>query len=354
MGAADVNLHAFLPPGTTGTLADADEIDRYAANVAAFLAGAIPDDRFTAIRLQMGCYGQRQPGVNMVRVKAPGGRLDPDQLDRDRRRRSSTWSQTDHAHITTRESVQIHFVPLGRHARRDAPPGRGRPDDARSLHQHGAQHDGVHAWPASARASTPTSTAHLDAAVIHFLRNPLNQQMPRKFKISFSGCESDCAQGMLHDLGVIATRKDGAPGFKLRRRRRASATSRARRSSSTSSSPSTSCSPAMEAVITLHEKYSDRTKRAKSRIKFLVERFGAEGFVTRYRRRVRALAAPRTPPHALPLHRMAHADTAGDGAGPGRAARAARRSGRPGLVTVPVIVPPRASAPWRKCAAWRR
>ena len=80
MGAADVNLHAFLPPGTTGTLSDADELDRYAANVAAFLAGAIPDDRFTAMRLQQGCYGQRQPGVHMVRCKAPGGRLDPAQL----------------------------------------------------------------------------------------------------------------------------------------------------------------------------------------------------------------------------------------------------------------------------------
>ena len=104
MGAADVNLHAFLPPGTTGTLSDADELDRYAANVAAFLAGAIPDDRFTAMRLQQVCYGQRQPGVHMVRCKAPGGRLDAAQLialaDG-----LENWSQTDHVHVTTRQSV---------------------------------------------------------------------------------------------------------------------------------------------------------------------------------------------------------------------------------------------------------
>ena len=74
MGANDLLHNPILPPGTPGDLVDFDEIDRYAASVDAFVAGAIPDDRFTAIRLQQGCYGQRQPGVHMVRVKAPGWR----------------------------------------------------------------------------------------------------------------------------------------------------------------------------------------------------------------------------------------------------------------------------------------
>ncbi len=71
------------------------------------------------MRLQQGCYGQRQPGVNMLRVKAPGGRLDADKLDAiagvvatyvDRERAY----EAPHAHITTRESIQIHSIPLER------------------------------------------------------------------------------------------------------------------------------------------------------------------------------------------------------------------------------------------------
>jgi sulfite reductase (NADPH) hemoprotein beta-component len=117
---------------------------------------------------------------------------------------------------------------------------------------------------------------------VHFLRNPLNQQLPRKFKISFSGCEADCAQSLLHDCGVIATVKDGQPGFRIRaggglghKPREAIVVEEF--------IPERELLFAMEALVTLHNKYSDRTLRAKSRIKFLVERFGAEGFIEKYR-----------------------------------------------------------------------
>ena len=251
MGAALPPLHALLPPGTPGELPDADELDRYEASVAAFLAGEIPDDRFTSIRLQQGCYGQRQPGVHMVRVKAPGGQLSPHQLvalaDV-----LEAWSGTDHVHVTTRQSVQLHYVPTA-----DTPAAMRRLAAAGLTTREACNNTMRNMTACTLAGVCPREhtdvSAHLDRAVRYFLRNPLNQRMPRKFKVSFSGCESDCAQGMLHDLAVIATRRDGAPGFRLlaggglgHKPREAIVVA--------AFVPEDELIPAMEAVVALHEK----------------------------------------------------------------------------------------------------
>jgi sulfite reductase (ferredoxin) len=125
-------------------------------------------------------------------------------------------------------------------------------------------------------------SAHLNGAVQHFLRNPLNQQMPRKFKISFSACESDCAQSLLHDAGVIAVKKDGRHGFMVKA---AGGLGHKPREAIVVEEfiPESELMFSLEALVKLHNKYSDRTKRAKSRIKFLVERFGVDGFLEKYR-----------------------------------------------------------------------
>ena len=313
-------------------LADPLEIDRYADAVAAHARGEIPDDRFTALRLQMGAYGQRQSGVNMLRVKAPGGALDADQLDAIGEV-AAQFAQHPAAHITTRESVQIHFIPLAQ------TPAAMRTLAQANLTTREACSNTVRNITACAMAGAcprerTDINKHVEGAVVHFLRNPLNQQLPRKFKISFSACESDCAQGMLHDLGVIATTKDGRPGFKLVA---GGGLGHKPREAVTVDAfvPEAELLAAMEAVITLHNKHSDRTKRAKSRIKFLVERFGETGFVARYRqeflRSREALAATRGPigdwrePQDVPAP------------GPG-APRAVYAQRQPGLFTVPVSV----------------
>ena len=248
-------------------LADPLEIDRYGDAVAAHARGEIPDDRFTAIRLQMGTYGQRQTGVNMLRVKAPGGALDADQLEA-LGDVAAHYAQHPAAHITTRESVQIHFIPLAH-----TPAAMHRLAEANLTTREACSNTVRNITSCAMAGACPRERTdinkHVEGAVVHFLRNPLNQQLPRKFKISFSACESDCAQGMLHDLGVIATARDGQPGFKLiaggglgHKPREAIVVD--------PFVPEAELLAAMEAVITLHNKHSDRTKRAKSRIKFLV------------------------------------------------------------------------------------
>ena len=264
----------------TRNLSDLEEIDRFEQAISTFEAGGIDPDRFTAIRLQQGVYGQRQQGVNMLRIKAPGGRLNAKQLDVIGQV-AADFSQHGIAHLTTRQSIQIHFIPLAR-----------MPEAMRRLAAVGMT--SREACGNAIRNMTACSLAgvcpkervnigtHVEAATVHFLRNPLNQQLPRKFKISFSGCESDCAQSLLHDLGVIAVNKDGQNGFSIKaggglghKPREAIVVEEF--------IPESELLFAMEALVTLHNKHSDRTKRAKSRIKFLVERFGAEGFVEKYR-----------------------------------------------------------------------
>src|SRR5574340_1071885 len=91
-------------------LSNADEIDYYEEALQRYLDLEIDADRFTAIRLQQGTYGQRQEGVHMMRVKLPGGRLTPAKLDTI----AGVMSYTEHpyAHITTRQDIQLHYVPL--------------------------------------------------------------------------------------------------------------------------------------------------------------------------------------------------------------------------------------------------
>ncbi|MHB0925364.1 MAG: nitrite/sulfite reductase [Gallionellaceae bacterium] len=264
----------------TQNLSDQAEIDRFEQAIQAFNAGSLDIDRMTAVRLQHGVYGQRQQGVHMFRIKVPGGRMTPDQLDAVADV-AAGYSQKGIAHVTTRHSLQIHFIPL------DSTPAAMRRIAKVGMTSREACSNTVRNMTACGLSGVcPREhvdvTKHLDGAVMHFLRNPLNQQLPRKFKFSLSACETDCAQAMLHDCGVVAVEKDGQHGFMVKaggglghKPHEAIVVEEF--------IPERELLFSLEALVALHNKYSDRTKRAKSRIKFLVERFGEQGFVEKYR-----------------------------------------------------------------------
>jgi sulfite reductase (NADPH) hemoprotein beta-component len=264
----------------TQDLSDLEEIDRLEQAIQTFIEGRIDPDRFTSVRLQQGVYGQRQDGVNMLRIKIPGGRLNADQVEAIADV-TETYSQRGIAHVTTRQAIQVHFIPLAK-----------MPSAMRRLAQvnmttREACGNTVRNMSACALSGVCPKehvdvAAHIDGATQHFLRNPLNQQMPRKFKISFSACESDCAQSLLHDAGVVAVEKDGRHGFMVKA---GGGLGHKPRESIVVEEfiPERELLFSLEALVTLHNKYSDRTKRAKSRIKFLVERFGVDGFLEKYR-----------------------------------------------------------------------
>ena len=314
-------------------LSDLAEIDRFEQTIQAFNAGDLDLDRMTAARLQHGVYGQRQPGLHMLRIKVPGGRLTPEQLDAVADV-TEAYSQKGIAHVTTRQSIQTHFVPL------DSTPAAMRRLAKVGMTTREACSNTVRNITACSLSGVcPRErvdvTKHLDGVVKHFLRNPLNQQLPRKFKISFSACESDCAQAMLHDCGVVAINKDGQNGFMVRA---AGGLGHKPREAIVIEEfiPEHELLFAVEALVTLHNKYSDRTKRARSRTKFLVERFGVDGFREKYREEFeRTRQALADQPHPKSEWR---AQTGGQAPGQG-APRKLLAQHQAGLFVLPIALP---------------
>ena len=317
----------------TKNLSDIEEIDRFEQAVQSFFSGQMDTDRFTAFRLQHGVYGQRQEGVNMFRVKVPGGRLSLEQLDA-LADVTEMYAQRDIAHITTRQSIQIHFIPLDKISaamRRLAQVGL----TSREACSNAVRNMSACALSGVCPREHVDVNAHVDGAVQHFLRNPLNQQLPRKFKFSFSACEADCAQALLHDTGVVATVRNGQPGFMVKacgglgHKPRAAIVVE-------EFIPEHELLFSLEALVTLHNKYSDRTKRAKSRIKFLIERFGVEGFLEKYREeftRTKQALADKPYPRGTWRAQSGH-----EIPGPG-APRKLFAQHQPGLFVLPVAAP---------------
>ena len=179
------------------------DIERFETAVAQYLAGDIDEDVFRVMRLNNGIYGQRQGGINqMARVKFPAGSITPEQFEM-MGHLADTYSR-GWGHITTRQNVQMHYVQLDQ-----------VPDFMRGLAKVGlttreACGDTVRnvmachlagACPYEKLDVTPWAEAVFE----HFVRNPLSQRLPRKFKVNFSGCETDCGQAMFNDVGVVAS-----------------------------------------------------------------------------------------------------------------------------------------------------
>ena len=196
----------------------AADIDKFEEMLAGYFAGRVPEDVFRVFRLNNGIYGQRQGGTSqMVRVKVPYGSMTADQLD------GLAELVVDHSrgwgHITTRQNIQFHFVELAEIPlvmRRLASVGlttrEACGDTVRNV-------QGCHLAGACPYEVLDIS-AWSEAAYRHFVRNPISQRLPRKFKINFSGCDTDCGQAMFNDVGVIAasrTHPDGSveQGFRV-------------------------------------------------------------------------------------------------------------------------------------------
>ena len=262
------------------SLADFEEIDRYEESLNALLNDEMDAARFMAYRLQHGCYGQRQDGVHMLRIKLPGGNLNADQIDATADVLEQ-YSQHHLAHISTRQDFQIHYIPL-----KDTPAAMRRLAESGLTTREACGNTvrNITACPLAGVCAHEHTDINpvLDSAVQRFLRHPLTQHLPRKFKISFSGCETDCAQAMMHDLGVVAVNRDGKFGFKVlaggglgHKPHEAIVVEEFLDEKDLLAS--------MEALISMHHKYSDRKRRAKARIKFLVGKFGVDGFMEKYR-----------------------------------------------------------------------
>jgi sulfite reductase beta subunit-like hemoprotein len=189
------------------------EIETFRAKAQDFLAGNITENDFRPFRLKHGIYGQRQAGVQMVRCKIPSGLLTAQQA-RQLGRIADEFAGGN-SHLTTRQNLQYHFIPLARVA-----------DLMHLLADTGLTNReacyntvrNVTACPLAGIAQDEVFDVRPYAQRIAyaFLRKDLTGNLPRKFKIAFDGCgHQDCIQGAINDIGLRAVIRDGRRGFRM-------------------------------------------------------------------------------------------------------------------------------------------
>src|SRR5919199_1104223 len=190
------------------------EFDDFDTRPAGFLAGQEAEDEFIGFRLKQGVYGQRQADVQMVRVKLPFGGVSPEQLETFASV-VERYAPLEKAHITTRQNIQIHHVPL-----RDAA-ALIREISAAGLSSREGCGNTVRnvtadPWAGVCRDELFDPTPYAGAYVRYFVRHPTTQLMPRKVKTAFTGSDADRALSGIHDIAFVARERDGVRGFELR------------------------------------------------------------------------------------------------------------------------------------------
>ena len=241
-----------------------------------FKEGQINEESFRSLRLARGVYGQRQPGVQMIRIKVPMGLLSFQQfraiLD------VCDEYSTGKYHLTTRQDIQIHHVKL-----EDSPElwAQLEASDVTLREACGNTVRNVTASPlAGLDPEEPFNVLPwADALWKFFLRNPICQEMGRKFKVSFSSSEADTGLGIMHDLGVIpALNADGEPGFKLLVAGGLGAQP-APADVLHEWIPVNELIPIAEAILRVFDREGERAKRQKARFKFLYQNMGREALL---------------------------------------------------------------------------
>jgi sulfite reductase beta subunit-like hemoprotein len=190
------------------------EFDDFDNEAEEFLSGRLPEDQFIGFRLKQGVYGQRQPDVQMVRVKLPFGGVTPDQMETFASV-VEKYAPLDKGHITTRQNIQIHHVPL-----RDMEALIREISDSGLSSREGCGNTVRNVtgdpWAGVAADEIFDPTPYAGAYVRYFVRHPTTQLMPRKIKTAFTGSDEDRAITGIHDIAFLSRERDGVKGFEVR------------------------------------------------------------------------------------------------------------------------------------------
>jgi sulfite reductase (ferredoxin) len=260
-----------------------------------FREGKIHEEKFRSLRLARGVYGQRQKGVQMVRIKLPLGRISFAQWQR--LAHLTDEYSTGNLHFTTRQDVQLHFVSLERTPQLWAE----LEQDDMTLRE--ACGNTVRNVTASATAGVDPAepfdvTPHALALSAYFLRNPICQELGRKIKIAFSSSVADTGLSFMHDLGFVPhlRHEGGQPvrGFKVV----VGGGLGAQPHLATVAHeflPEDQLIPYTEAVLRVFDRHGERNSRHKARLKFLIQKIGFEAFTDLVQQEWPALAVKSHP-----------------------------------------------------------
>jgi len=265
------------------------EIEHFGVQVKRFKDKEIPEEKFKRYRLQNGIYGQRQPGHQMVRVKIPSGLLSAEKF-----RCLADIAEkyaTGIGHVTTRQDIQFHYVEL------DQVQPLMTDLAAAGLTTREACGNTVRNVISCQRSGIcPTELFDVsriaEQVAYHLLWNPVNQDLPRKFKISFSGCTTECGLAAIHDLGFVAASREDAGktilGFKVFIGGGLGSHPKLAKLYS-EFLPIDEVLPLCEATLKLFDIHGNRRNKSKARMKFVLENWGIDKFKAELGKELKAL-----------------------------------------------------------------
>ena len=290
------------PPGRLGFARHSD-VDLFVERLEAFERGEVSADDWRSFRLLNGVYGQRQDGVMMIRAKLPGGFVTPAQLEA-----LAVVAERfggGKGHITTRQNVQYHFVPNA-----DVEQALRLLADAGITTREACGHS-VRNWTCCPFAGVAKDepfdpTPYVEALARHLLRGPYSASLPRKLKPSLGGCcGTDCSQAFINDLGFLARKRRAADGteqlgFQLLA---GGGLSTLRRSALTVEEfvPTDELLEAADAIVRVFHRIGNRSNKAKARLKWAIDKIGADAFLAEYRAERETIRAEGGVPLVLPV-----------------------------------------------------
>ncbi len=190
------------------------EFDDFTTEAGKFLAGEMPEDEFIKFRLKQGVYGQRQPDVQMIRVKLPFGGITPEQMEAFADV-IEKYVPLNKGHITTRQNIQMHHIPLP-----EAELAIRELGDAGLSSREGCGNTVRNVtgdpWAGVAKDELFDMTPYVGAYVRYFVRHPTTQAMPRKIKTAFDGSPRDRAISGIHDIAFRARVRESEDGSVVR------------------------------------------------------------------------------------------------------------------------------------------
>lgn len=242
-----------------------------------FKNGEIDEEKFKQFRLTRGVYGQRQFGVQMFRTKFPNGKITPPQLVRIGEL-AETYTNGN-LHLTTRQNIQLHYIKL-----EDTPEILNKMEEVGITAREACGNTVRNITASSIAGIDPEEpfdvTPYVDAVFNYFLRNPLCQEMGRKIKIAFSSSHKDSAFTFLHDFGFIPKIKSNVRGFRVVVGGGLGAQSIVAQEAF-EFLPANELIPFIEAGLRVFDRYGEREKRYKARLKYLIQDkgLGLDGFL---------------------------------------------------------------------------
>src|SRR5687767_8104098 len=250
------------------------DIDEFVEVLGRYERGEMSPEAWRKFRLLRGTYGQRQDNVQMLRIKIPQGILTGSQM-RALANVATRYSR-GFCHVTTRQNIQFHFVPLKvveQTMRELAEEGLTTREACGNSVRNitGCQYAGT------SEDEILDPTPYAQALTRYFLRHPLSGVLPRKFKIAFEGCRQDHACASINDIGWRSRIQDGKKGFRVTI------------AGGTSIMPVTGyvlyeflpveeMQNVAEAVLRVFHKYGDYEHRQRNRMKFVVKQMGWDAF----------------------------------------------------------------------------